>query len=250
MMIEQRAGSVAFQLGNAGLGSRPIVLVTHSMGGLVVKSLIVDSQTLPDPDRKRIVGALKGIVFCGTPHRGSAIAEAGGKLWIYFGVVGAHLTGLLGWSLGSLIGRLLRVQPHVREMEANAKPLDFLHDKFVEWQDNCGVPVDTYAENQPLSRILYLGRTLDCGVVVPRASANTGIAKCVVHDVDDHHLSLVKPRNRQHDVYSGVLRFITAALKPRPNTIIITLPDSEEDKQELRLWLARITNVSPHELGF
>src|SRR5208283_4000783 len=33
MLIEQRAGNVAFKLGKAGLGSRPIVFVTHSMGG-------------------------------------------------------------------------------------------------------------------------------------------------------------------------------------------------------------------------
>src|SRR5438309_301413 len=50
MIIEKRAGNLSQKLANAGLGVRPLVFITHSMGGLVVKSLIVGSRTLPDVD--------------------------------------------------------------------------------------------------------------------------------------------------------------------------------------------------------
>jgi tetratricopeptide (TPR) repeat protein len=255
MLIEQRAGNVAFKLANAGLGTRPIVFITHSMGGLIVKSLIVESQTLPDQDRKRIVQAIRGIVFCGTPHRGSAMAMAAGKLEIYFSCIGAYLAGFLGWTVAGILGRLIRAQAHMKEIEANSKPLDFLHDKFIEWQDNSQIPVDTYAENQPLSRFLFLFRLLDCGVVVPRASANSGIAKCVVHDVDDDHLSLVKPRDRKHDVYSGVLYFVTNALEPSSGfvTFKIKLPDNfgtftDEKLKDLVELLSKEAAVLPSEI--
>jgi triacylglycerol esterase/lipase EstA (alpha/beta hydrolase family) len=80
MIIEKRAGNLSQKLSNAGLGARPLLFITHSMGGLVVKSLIVGSQTLADLDRKRIVSVIRGIVFCATPHRGSAFADAAGVL--------------------------------------------------------------------------------------------------------------------------------------------------------------------------
>jgi tetratricopeptide (TPR) repeat protein/pimeloyl-ACP methyl ester carboxylesterase len=257
MIIEQRAGNVAFKLAKTGLGSRPIVFVTHSIGGLVVKSLIVDSQTLPDQDRKKIVRAVRGIVFCGTPHRSSAMADAAGKLGIYFSGAAAYLAGFLGWTLGGFIGRFTSTRPQVKEMEANTKPLDFLHEKFVEWQSNYQIAVDTYAETQPLSRVLFLMRTLDCGVVVPHASANSGIAKCVVHDVDDHHLSLVRPRDRKHDVYVGVLSFIERALAPKPRTVTltVTLPDNfgsftNEKLDDLVELIVQQAKSSPASIAF
>jgi hypothetical protein len=71
MIIEKRAGNLSQKLANAGLGVRPLVFITHSMAGLIVKSMIVGSQILPDVDRKRLVGMIRGLVFCATPHRGS-----------------------------------------------------------------------------------------------------------------------------------------------------------------------------------
>jgi tetratricopeptide (TPR) repeat protein len=192
MIIEKRAGNLSQKLANAGVGTRPLLFITHSMGGLIVKSFIVDSQILADPDRKRIVSMVRGIVFCATPHRGSAFADAAGVLGKFFG--------------GS--------QDHVDEMRANAEPLDFLHDQFIEWHRNHPVPVESYAESVGLFRTRGWRRPLPLGLVVPRASANPGIAGHTVRDVDDDHLTLVKPRNRQHDVYASVLRFIGDALTP------------------------------------
>lgn len=194
MIIEKRAGNIALKLANGGLGDRPIFFVAHSMGGLVVKSLIVGSQTLPDRDRIDIVDRVRGIVFCGTPHRGSAFADAATVLGTFFG--------------GS--------QDHVDEMRANAEPLDILHDEFVEWHRRHPVPVESYAENIGLFRKRWYFRPLPLGVVVPRASANPNIAGHTLHDVDYDHLSLVKPPNRQHEVYAGVLRFIQNAPLAEP----------------------------------
>ncbi len=190
MIIDKRAGNLSQKLANAGLGSRPLLFITHSMGGLVVKSLIVGSQTLADSDRKRLVGIVRGIVFCATPHRGSAFADAAGVLGKFFG--------------GS--------QDHVDEMRVNAEPLDILHDQFIEWHRNHPIPVDSYAENIGLYRKRWWWRPLPLGLVVPRTSANPGIAGHTVRDVDDDHLTIVKPRDRTHDVYAGVLRFVRDAL--------------------------------------
>ena len=71
-----------------------------------------------------------------------------------------------------------------------------------------------YAESVGLFRRRWLLRPLPLGLVVPRASANPGIAGHTVYDVDDDHLTLVKPPNRQHDVYAGVLRQIADGVAP------------------------------------
>ena len=190
MIIEKRAGNLSQKLANAGLGVRPLFFVTHSMGGLIVKHLIVDSLILPGDDRKRIVSQIHGIVFCGTPHRGSGFSDA------------ARVFGILGG--GS--------QAHVDEMRSNADQLDLLHDKFVEWQRQNPISILSFAENRKLSLTRWLFFATDYGVVVPRASANPGIQGCDIFDSDDDHLTLVKPRNRHHDVYAGVKRFIEKTL--------------------------------------
>jgi pimeloyl-ACP methyl ester carboxylesterase len=218
MIIEKRAGNLSQKLANAGLGSRPIIFVCHSMGGLVVKSLVADSAANADEDRKQIASMVRGIVFCATPHRGSSFADA-----------------------ASVLGQvLLGTQAHVDEMRANAEPLDLLHDRFVEWQRNARVPVDSYAENIGLFRQTLMGRPLPLGLVVPRASANTGIAGHSIKDVDADHLTLVKPPNRQHDVYAGVLRFIRklVPLVPGPPNIVANIEHAEETSP-LRLLFSK-----------
>jgi WD40 repeat protein len=55
------------------IGSRPIIFVVHSMGGLVVKKSIILGQN--DEHYKDIVQATSGILFLSTPHRGSSMAQ-------------------------------------------------------------------------------------------------------------------------------------------------------------------------------
>ena len=123
MIIEMRAGNIARKLVSSGLGSRPIIFITHSMGGLVVKQLIVNSQIQPDAGYKNLVQMIRGIIFCATPHRGSDFASAASILGKFFGVF----------------------QSHVSEMRDDSEQLDLLHDKFVEWHRNSPIPVKSYA---------------------------------------------------------------------------------------------------------
>ena len=192
MIIQLRAGNLAQKLANASIGKRPVIFITHSMGGLIVKSLIVSSRTLGDSDRLEIANATKGIVFCATPHRGSDFANAAQALGAFFG--------------GS--------QKHVIQLKSAGQELNILHDEFVEWQRNSLVKVCSYAENIGLFKRRTLLRPLPLGLVVDRTSANPNIAGHAVRDVDDDHLTIVKPRNRNHDVYAGTLRFISGLLTP------------------------------------
>lgn len=54
--------------------TRPLVFVAHSLGGLVVKQAILLSQNNPELHLRGVFDCTKGIIFMGTPHRGSWMA--------------------------------------------------------------------------------------------------------------------------------------------------------------------------------
>lgn len=55
--------------------SRPLIFVAHSLGGLVCKEAILLSRNNPNPHRRDLFTNIKGIVFMGTPHKGSWMAD-------------------------------------------------------------------------------------------------------------------------------------------------------------------------------
>lgn len=55
--------------------TRPIIFVAHSLGGLICKKAILVSRNNPEPHLRRIFDRTKGIIFMGTPHKGSWMAD-------------------------------------------------------------------------------------------------------------------------------------------------------------------------------
>ncbi|VDK67111.1 unnamed protein product [Onchocerca ochengi] len=64
--VSTRAQKFSMELKTAGVGDRPILFICHSMGGLLVKRILLD-----DPE---ICRSTMGILFMATPHRGSPYA--------------------------------------------------------------------------------------------------------------------------------------------------------------------------------
>ncbi|RYP79040.1 hypothetical protein DL771_000018 [Monosporascus sp. 5C6A] len=55
--------------------SRPLIFVAHSLGGLVCKEAILLSRNNPEDHLRGIFDCVAGVVFMGTPHRGSWMAD-------------------------------------------------------------------------------------------------------------------------------------------------------------------------------
>lgn len=55
------------------IGSRPIIFVAHSMGGLVVKKAVVLGKN--DKQYSELMARVYGIMFLATPHRGAQYAK-------------------------------------------------------------------------------------------------------------------------------------------------------------------------------
>lgn len=60
------------ELEKANVGKRPIIWITHSMGGLLVKEML--SQVEQSNESKALLDQTRGIVFYSVPHKGSQMA--------------------------------------------------------------------------------------------------------------------------------------------------------------------------------
>jgi hypothetical protein len=76
LSLKQRAEFLCQGLleGDDRLGDRPIVFVTHSLGGLMVKAML-EREWINRGDKSRILSQTKAVVFLGTPHSGSSLAN-------------------------------------------------------------------------------------------------------------------------------------------------------------------------------
>lgn len=94
----------------AGVGSRPVVFVGHSMGGLLVKEMLAKALAEEPGSRHHgLAATTRGVVFYGTPHFGSNLAAMGWGL--------RHVPGKQGGPAGrtgrwrACNGRMMRCSP-------------------------------------------------------------------------------------------------------------------------------------------
>ncbi|GJD09486.1 Protein SERAC1 [Galdieria sulphuraria] len=71
--LKHQAADLLEKLCDAGIGSRPCVIITHSYGGLVMKQAIVDAVHSMNDKYLCLVDSIRGLVFFSTPHLGSPI---------------------------------------------------------------------------------------------------------------------------------------------------------------------------------
>ncbi|UPK91511.1 hypothetical protein LCI18_002446 [Fusarium solani-melongenae] len=129
--------------------SRPLVFVAHSLGGLVCKETILLSRNNPEPHLRGIFDCTKGIIFLGTPHRGSWMADWARIPASALGIVKSTNTSLL------------------KILETDDKYLQSVQDRFwsmVREQQKAGrdLEVTCFFEELPLSGV---------GKVVSKGSA-------------------------------------------------------------------------------
>jgi pimeloyl-ACP methyl ester carboxylesterase len=75
MNLYERANDMLKQLASYNIGYRPLVIVTHSLGGILAKVMLRASNESSNVAWKRIVTSTRLVVFLSTPHTGAALAE-------------------------------------------------------------------------------------------------------------------------------------------------------------------------------
>ncbi|XP_075564017.1 protein SERAC1 isoform X3 [Pelecanus crispus] len=122
--IAYRSNELLDKLRAAGIGDRPLVWVSHSMGGLLVKKMLVDASKNPEMDK--IVNNTRGIIFYSVPHHGSQLAE---------------------YSINARY--LLFPSVEVKELSKDSPALKELNDDFLSFAKEKKFSVLSFAETLP-----------------------------------------------------------------------------------------------------
>lgn len=169
------------------LRDRRIVLVGHSLGGLVIKSGMTQAQALRDPKRLALLERIAGVVFVGTPHQGSNLA-----------------------TVADMLHPLLRTNPQVVNMVSNDAWLKQLNDQFRALHVQRSFGVRVFFESKGVlfgRRILGLpiGRRQ---LIVDRNSSDPGIAGVVPTAIEGDHVEIAKPKSRHVFIHKALVDFL------------------------------------------
>jgi triacylglycerol esterase/lipase EstA (alpha/beta hydrolase family) len=92
MPLNDRSKQLLEQLRLSGLGKKPTIFVCHSLGGLVVKTMLRDALTQNNQNWEGFAKKTKGVMFLATPHTGSTQATFLNLVNYYVPNVGATKT--------------------------------------------------------------------------------------------------------------------------------------------------------------
>ncbi|CAI5461660.1 unnamed protein product [Closterium sp. Yama58-4] len=168
----------------AGVGERPVVFVTHSMGGLIVKQMLALARASDLPEVRAMADSTAGIVFYSVPHFGSRIAD-------------------YSWRARAV----LRPAPSADCLRMSSPHVEGLNTMLRHMHKQGRIQVLSFAETKvtPLVKT-YGGLTLRLEVV-PLESAYPGFGEFVVLDGTDH-INACKPVSTSDPAYANTLNFL------------------------------------------
>ncbi len=200
MPIQDRARNLLEQMRLKKLGEKPTVFVTHSLGGIITKKMLVEAWTASAKagnNWKQIAENAKAVVFLGTPHNGSDLPE---KL--------SAIAEVYGESVQT--EQLIRDNPELRD----------LANQYKNFASMSEIEHKAFFENEPV-RI----RGVSIGLIVPIGSSETGLTNCTTLPIDANHFTICKPENDEEQVFLSVDELITNNLLSTSIPLDKTLED-------------------------
>jgi tetratricopeptide (TPR) repeat protein len=179
MPLQDRAVNILeILLSEPGLRSGPVIFICHSLGGLIVKKIILNLQQQASrrPEAADLLERVTKIVFAATPHTGSAQAT-----WL-------DRLRFLAWP-SSVARVLVANDPSLRDINVAYR----------------GLADDRRSTLR--HRIFYETRTTAAGETVDEASADPGLPGNPPVPIDADHINIVKPEDRASLLYMGVRQF-------------------------------------------
>lgn len=204
------------------LHGRRLVLIGHSLGGLVIKSGMTQAAALGDPRRMMVLDTVEGVVFVGTPHQGSSLATVADKLRL-----------------------VLRTNPQVTNMVSDDAWLKLLNGQFRNLQAQRGFGVRVFFETKGV----FLGRKifgLSIGprqLIVDRNSSDPGIAGVVPTGIEGDHIGIAKPKSRQELAHKALVDFL-AGVSNAPSSALPVVESSRAAWPEPNELPTRLRNAS------
>lgn len=179
--LQEVSSMLLEKLVTAGIGDRPVIFVTHSMGGLVVKQMLHQAKA---ENKDHFVNNTVGIVFYSCPHFGSKLAD-------------------MPWRMGLV----LRPAPSIGELRSGSPRLTELNDFVRRLYKKKLIDVLSFCETKVTPIVEGYGGWAFRMEIVPMESAYPGFGELVVLDSTDH-VNSCKPLSRTDPSYKDTLEFL------------------------------------------
>lgn len=189
------------------LKDRPLIMVGHSMGGLVIKTLIQSGLNQSVKSHREIVNHIRGIVFVGTPHNGSQLAK-----------------------LASAASLFWRTNTQVKNMQTHDAHLRALNRHFLGYYNEPPqgkVSVRSFTETQGVFKGI---RIFGCRIgptvtIVDPNDADAHVPSEAPVPLAEDHISMCKLANKEQLLYKSLLVFLQ-------NEVVLSLPKDEVNQVE------------------
>ncbi|KAJ4047520.1 hypothetical protein NW761_007423 [Fusarium oxysporum] len=165
---------------------RPIIFVAHSLGGLVAAQILVHGEHKPENSAEAwIAKNVRGIIFLGTPFRGSSVAkpaEVVRRVLDLFGVDTQQQTLKLLGVDSERLDELTRAFPQVLNKRRSSKDIDRRIEAFFFYETlktSWGIGSVQIVETE--SAQLH-----GCGDAAPIRADHIGICKFETKDADGY----------------------------------------------------------------
>jgi hypothetical protein len=203
------------------IGSRPCLFVCHSLGGLLIKRILLDAKCRKDDRQWFREQHVVGVMFCGTPHRGSSVANV---LTMLEGAknVAVSLAAVwqgIGFLSKQLASRFLVTSDLIRYLKSNSDELQTLNGDFGIYF------AERAASASPLDIRVYRETGATKGVMIVDAvsadpNLRVGTEKPLVtvlpasgpENKPLDHSELVKPTSKSDTVVEGLRSFIDSVV--------------------------------------
>ncbi|XP_071733264.1 uncharacterized protein [Rutidosis leptorrhynchoides] len=179
--LQEVSSMLLEKLTAAGIGDRPVVFVTHSMGGLVVKQMLHQASA---QNKSNLVRNTVGVVFYSCPHFGSKLAD-------------------MPWRMGYVF----RPAPSIGELRSGSTRLVELNDFLHDLHKKGSLDVLSFCETKVTPIVEGYGGWAFRMEIVPIESAYPGYGELVVLESTDH-VNSCKPISRTDPSYSETLQFL------------------------------------------
>lgn len=222
MDLFERAKACLEIMASYGLGSRPVVFIGHSLGGLLIKQMLRIGRESSETSWRQIADRCRGVFFLATPHSGASLA-----------------------NILSVVAQIFK-SSHVEKLKRDSSDLTELNESFRAFCLTHQMTVVAYYEKF---------KTSNAAIVVDQASADPGVSGVTPIPVDASHTSICTPDNRHAPIYvsirSRLLRMVpsptegNAALLEDGDDLTLA---SETDRRDLQTKM--IAAGREHEYPF
>ena len=213
------------------LKNRPLLFIGHSLGGLLIKTVIISGLTKGVARYSKLIKQVHGVVFIATPHNGAELA-----------------------NLAQAVKFSFRTNEQVGDLTLHNAHLRSLHQQFLARYNQSPFPVRTFAERNPVSLDKGLLGNLISKVVVDPASAEPHVPNEIAIPLAEDHFSICKPKSRDGEgsqIHKSLIAFIREIINSLNSTTENKpLPKSSEngDYSSSRIINGAVTVQSNLEL--